>query len=411
MGRGGRAGTVRDRNGDYEEIFKHSARVEHVTVRDLRFDQNTDNNTTAVIKSGPEAGGRRQIVLAFWAFDDVEVTRCTFDPCNGVNTVLFAGTNIAHGRITDNTFVFRRHFPEVPPKVTYDSALIYSECPDSLISGNTLTSEILPNGMGGICAIEAHGGPMVVDHNTISGFQISMNIAKREHARPGEVGAVVLSDNTITHAQRGILTWASPDSTLRNLIITNNRIDIAQSEHQDGAWCGGILLFHLSVLTGDTENVIISRNTITFERDTKGKPVDDPNRFAAIGVGPVGSATNIAVTDNTITDAPGRAIIIGNMANKASVYRNITVTGNTITNPGHDLALPATARIAIVARGNLRDVTIADNTITDTVGNLTRAFGIMGTTHTNVVLRHNTVVDQTGKVGKDQIDRSVKVEP
>lgn len=390
---------VRNNNGDYEDLFRPIGFVEHVTIQDLRIDQNPDGNPGNTIASG--AFGRSEAVFGFASYDDVHISRVTFSPSIGVHAIAMSGVT-GRASITDCTFDFVRP----PSNPLYDSSVIYVESSGLVLRDNTFRSAVLPNSRGGVCAIEVHGGPSVISGNTVDGFRIGMNLTPPDHGDLTRTSYMTVTQNTLTRVLQGMLIWSSTNKSLRGITVSDNLIAVAQVDHALGTWSTGITLNHLSLLAGDNRDIIITSNQIRFQDDPTGMKLDDDSRFAAIGIGPQGSVSNVLVANNVVINAPGRGIIVGNTALATSVYRNIDVLNNTFINPGCNPTLSASARTAIVGRATIIDSHFEGNTITDTAGGLNRACAFSGV-FTRVSVKSNRVYSANLALLPDQLGPGV----
>lgn len=351
---------IKDRAGNWQRLFSPrdlGASVENVAFEDLSFDANILNNPEATINEKNET--TYQTFVHITAGNNLHVRRCRFNPYAGVWAVSFTGKTIRDCSVVDSYFRFVMR----DDKADYDNSAVYVDGVNYIFSGNRFESVPQPQ-RGARACMEAHGGPAEVFNNTAVGFQTILNIVGQYDAG-GSPGDVNCHNNTCTDALLGIMLWPTKPNDLKNVIVADNTIAIAQTKHGAVETSGVYVLFS-SEAKGLAANITIARNTITFQDEGRGRAGDFYYNSAGIGLHNLGGVNGVVIEENTIENAPAAGVMIGLPEPGKRSFQNVRVLNNTIVNPGQNLAFPADYRAGILVTSSAANLTITGNTITDT---------------------------------------------
>jgi hypothetical protein len=356
-------------------------------VEDLAFDANILNNPESLINE--KADTTYQTFIHITSGRNLTVRRCRFAPYSGVWAVSFVGPTIDTCAVTDSyfQFVMRDGNPD------YDNSAVYIEGTRYVFSGNTFASVPTPK-RGARACMEAHGGPAEVFNNSATGYQTLLNIVGSYYPG-GSPGDVNCHDNTCTDALLGIMLWPTLPNNLKNVTVTNNTINIAQTKHGAVDTAGIYLLFSTEA-KGQAGNITIARNTIRFQDEGAGRSGDFYYNSSGIGLHNLGGASGVVIEGNTIELAPSVGIAIGLAEPGKRSFDNVTVTNNTITNPGQNLGFPADFRAGMLVNSPAANIAIRGNTIRDTFPTPRCPTAIafdptLGNTYTGITVAENTI--------------------
>lgn len=351
---------IADHAGDWQRLFSPrdlGARVENVSFEDLSFDANIGNNPEATINEKQEQ--TYQTFIHITAGNNLHVRRCRFNPYAGVWAISFTGKTIRDCSVTDSYFRFVMR----DDKADYDNSAVYVDGVNYLFSGNRFESVPQPK-RGARACMEAHGGPAEVTGNTAVGFQTILNIVGQYDAG-GSPGDVNCHDNVCTDALLGIMLWPTKPNDLRNVVVANNIIAIAQVKHGP-VDTGGVYLLFSPEAKGLAANITITGNKIAFQDEGRGRAGDFYYNSAGIGLHNLGGVNGAIIEGNTIENAPAAGVLIGLPEPGKRLFQNVRVRNNVIVNPGQNLAFPAEVRTGVLVNSSATNLTITGNTITDT---------------------------------------------
>ncbi len=351
---------IKDHLGDWQRLLSPrdlTGNVETFAVEDLTFDANIQNN--------PESLINEKKVLTYQTFihitsgRNLTVRRCRFAPYSGVWAVSFVGQTIDNCAVADSyfQFVMRDANPD------YDNSAVYIEGSHYVFSGNTFESVPIPK-RGARACMEAHGGPAEVFANTATGYQTILNIVGSYYPG-GSPGDVNCHDNICTDALLGIMLWPTLPSNLKNVTVTNNTINIAQTKHGTVDTAGIYILFSEEA-KGLAGNITIAKNTIRFQDEGAGRSGDFYYNSSGIGLHNLGGVSGVVIDGNSIELSPAVGVAIGLPEPGKRSFDNVRVTNNTIINPGQNLGFPTTFRAGVLVNSSASNIEISGNTITDT---------------------------------------------
>jgi hypothetical protein len=381
---------IKDHLGDWQRLLSPrdlAGTIENFTVEDLAFDSNIANNPDSLINEKKQQ--TYQTFVHITAGRNLTVRRCRFAPYSGVWAVSFVGQTIDTCAVTDCYFRFamRDGNPD------YDNSAVYIEGTHSVFSGNTFESVPVPN-RGARACMEAHGGPAAVFNNTATGYQTLLNIVGSYYPG-GSPGDVTCHDNTCTDALVGIMLWPTVPNNLKNVTITNNTITLAQTKYGAVDTAGITILFSTEA-KGLAGNITITKNTIRFEDEGAGRGGDFYYNSAGIGLHNLGGVSGVVIDENSIERAPSAGIAIGLAEPGKRSFDAVSVTNNTITNPGQNLGFPTAFRAGMLINSTASNVAISGNTIRDTFPTPRCSTAIAfdparGNTYTGITVTNNTI--------------------
>ncbi|GEM_PF-2883039 len=381
---------IKDHLGDWQRLLSPrtlEGSVENFTVEDLAFDSNILNNPESLINE--KKNQSYQTFVHITSGKNLTVRRCRFAPYSGVWAVSFDGQTIDTCAVTDSyfQFVMRDANPD------YDNSAVYIEGKNYVFSGNTFESVPTPN-RGARACMEAHGGPAEVFNNTATGYQTMLNIVGSFYAG-GSPGDVNCHDNTCTDALQGIMLWPTLPNNLKNVTVTNNTINVAQTKHGIADTAGIYILFSTQA-KGQAGNITIAKNTIRFQDEGAGRSGDFYYNSSGIGLHNLGGVSGVVIDRNTIELAPSAGIAIGLPESGKRSFDNVKVTHNTITNPGQNLGFPTAFRGGVLVNSTASNIEISGNTIADTfpTPRCPTAIGFdpaRGNTYTGIKVTNNTI--------------------
>ncbi|MDQ6834137.1 MAG: glycoside hydrolase family 55 protein, partial [Chloroflexota bacterium] len=351
---------IRDHLGDWQRLLSPrdlAGNVENFAVEDLTFDANIQNNPESLINEKKEQ--TYQTFIHITSGRNLTVRRCRFAPYSGVWAVSFVGQTIDNCAVTDSyfQFVMRDANPD------YDNSAVYIEGSHYVFSGNTFESVPIPK-RGARACMEAHGGPAEVFTNTATGYQTILNIVGSYYPG-GSPGDVNCHDNICTDALLGIMLWPTMPNNLKNVTVTNNTINIAQTKHGAVDTAGIYILFSVEA-KGLAGNITIAKNMIRFQDEGAGRSGDFYYNSSGIGLHNLGGVSGVVIDGNSIELSPAVGVAIGLPEPGKRSFDNVRVTNNTITNPGQNLGFPTTFRAGVLVNSSASNIAISGNTITDT---------------------------------------------
>jgi polygalacturonase len=339
---------------DYPVLIGQAAgRVEHVSIKDLRIDDNPTATSGEIV---PHVASKGRLAIHFSKFDDVTIERVAFDAASGVNTVSMNGQDTARANVSDCRFKFVLG-PTGSKADGYDNSAIYIHSRDFIVSNNRFEDS---SGGRARTAIEVHGGPGVVWGNQARSYLAGVNVVGRGQKEPVDLSPnhIEIFGNIILGANHAIKLWSITGYGLRNVVVSGNIMAVANS--RVGAVShAGIAFVRDTVsgmLNGPFENVTIRGNVITLEEDNrKGYSFADSGGIIAY---PVGDIVNITITGNVIEHAPVQGVRI---QSGGGLVRNATVRGNAIVDAGNSTA--ARGRAGIVLAGRAEGCRVLENAI------------------------------------------------
>jgi hypothetical protein len=387
---------IKDHNGDWQRLFaaKGGASVDNVAFEDLAFDANITNNPESTINEKIDA--TYQTFIWITAGRNLTVRRCHFNPYAGVWAVSLNGETIRDCAITDChfRFVMRDGNPD------YDNSAAYIEGAHYVMSGNRFESVITP-GRGARACMEAHGGPAEVFNNTAVGYQTIANIVG-SYFPGGSPGDINCHDNTAQDALLGIMLWPTTPNDLKNVTVANNTLAIAQTKHGKTETSGICVLFSYEA-KGQAANIAITNNTITFQDEGPGRSGDFYYDSSGIGLHNLGGVSGVTIAGNTIAYAPSAGIVIGLPEPGKRTFENVRVTNNWITNPGQNVGFPTASRAGVLVSSSATNIAITGNTIADTFPTPRCPAAVFfdtsgGKVYTGITVTDNTVKTATGSL-------------
>jgi hypothetical protein len=350
---------IKDHNGDWMRLFssKSGGDVQNVSFEDLSFDSNIANNPESTINEKQDA--TYQTFIHITGGQNLAVRRCRFNPYSGVWAVSLNGKTIRDCAIADCyfRFVMRDGNPD------YDNSAAYIEGAHYVMSGNRFESTVIAN-RGARACMEAHGGPAEVFNNTSVGYQTIANLVG-SYFPGGSPGDINCHDNTAKDALLGVMLWPTTPNNLKNVTVANNTIEIAQIKHGNTETSGVYILFSYEA-KGQAANIAIRNNTITFQDEGAGRSGDFSYNSSGIGLHNLGGVSGVVIEGNTINLAPSAGVLIGLPEPGKRTFEDVRVVNNRITNPGQNVGFPASVRAGVLVTSSASNIAITGNTIADT---------------------------------------------
>lgn len=320
---------VKADSGDYRALFRTSAPLEHLTFRDLRFDQNTSHQTNANVKA---AGSVDEHFVIEVESDDLVVEDCWFWPYHGVNALVTVNYGRRRARIENNNFKFER--AASTGNKWYDNSAIYSRAPQSIVRGNRFIADAVADTYA-LGAIEIHAADAIVTNNYTKNFATLCNWAPTSGS--GGDMAAIISQNEAVNCSRGIQLWVNDDST--GLQVTDNLLLVRQTLWKR-AICSGI-----SSGSGAKSLTAfrIAGNIVDLEPETTRRTIIDPisgiveQQYACVGIGlNANGATYVdgIVDGNLVINCPFIGYGFG-ANNGSSTLTRVTTRNNVSVNNGH----------------------------------------------------------------------------
>ncbi|MCY2930942.1 MAG: hypothetical protein NTV86_15930 [Planctomycetota bacterium] len=280
---------VLDGVGNFSGLFGgQGATLRGFTLRKMTIDLNPARY------GGTPSGSYPACAVLAWRFDGVTVDRVdiTYGSIVGIN--LNGPATVAKNATVTNCNL---KFIQVGT-VGYDNAGVYVEALNANISNNTFQSTT----SFWSSAIELHGGPARAVGNTITGYQMGINVVD---ADPGDVtspsGNMIVQSNIIRDVAYGVMMWSRQGQTLRNVSITNN--DITLGKRWRIGWAAGISANYGGWgANGTYDGITVTGNTVRFE-------IGDLRSLDRLHSGAVNSRTtgivkNWTVSNNTLVNPP-----------------------------------------------------------------------------------------------------------
>lgn len=372
-----------DGQGNYVELVggaTTSTDLSGCGLEDLAVDQNTAGNPVSAISDLTTNGKARRIFSVF-AGQRIAVRRCRFADIDSIQTIVANGSDVADVEIVDNIF------DGVGGAVAHDHSTIYTHATGVKITGNRFSAGSV--GLAGaLTAIETHGSAQVVRDNYVYGYQTGSNITGVSVASIG----IVVSGNIFARVLAGIRLWSfaytGNDSGygMENVVVSDNTITLDRD-----AWPGhvagtGIGLKALADLA--TRNVRITDNTIRLlSHDADGSTSD------TVGCGILWWRSDDSIVDEQL-------VITGNTIDGAiasgircsGAFQRLAIESNVVRNPGLGLAAFDDAfRAGVFIGGAFTDSVVRNNVIVDDQDTATIAHGVNGalTSASGVVVADN----------------------
>lgn len=367
---------VKANAGNYSSVFRPptvGARVENVTFRDLRIDQDAAVQTIATAPLG--AGILNcQFAVAAWNARNIAVERCWFDTCSGVNTIYVNGdgfTDVTDVRVEGCHFAWLPLPNATNPDTThrtYDNSAVYIVAGTATVSGNHFVG-IPEDGPRGCC--EFHGPHMTYINNHSYGYQTLINLGTLALSA-NDIANWVVKGNTGYQLNNAIAIVSPSGGHTNNVVIEGNILhhDTVRHNLRTG-WA--IAMGGDPAVAGSFARLDIIHNLISYEPDARTTDwtgtnlvsVANGDYFTGIYMAcAVGSVVSIGrVSWNTIVNAPSHGLTIG--AQSAGAVKHVEVAGNLIVDCGRMRSWYASSPAYVNLQGTITDVWVRDNTIID----------------------------------------------
>jgi len=326
-----------------------NAAISNVQIRDITIDANVLNNPGEL--GGTESTDEN--ILTAYGLSHLLVSYATFY-VSGPYAI----------RINDFLTVqnSKFYFEQRPEQKHFDNSALLLEADKGTCSITNNFFQGLTIGAGQ--AVEIHySANCVVSNNNFDNYVTAV--------LPEDNYSLTFTNNTVTRAEVAVSLWSQHG--LDNVSITNNTISLDTADRQSVSGAGVMFQYCDSCSPmGSFHNVTITGNTITYEPDARQNSC--VSCFMGIGLQTTGNIDAVTIKNNTITNAPVRAIQIGSAYTK-SVISNVTVEDNTIVSPGNNVYAKS-FEAGINLSGAVQSVSITGNTIKNEADPFTGNYGL-----------------------------------
>jgi len=362
---------VKANAGNYLSVFMPpvlATRVEHVTFRDLRINQNAAAQTNATT---PMVAGGYQIGIYATNYKYVNILNVGFDCC-GVNTVLLNGDGYADaGDYLVDGCAFRwaklpnATNPDAAVHRSYDNSAGYTVGRRGLVTRCTFISTPSAGPRG---AWEIHGPHQSFVGNLVDGYQTLLNVGTGTVTYP--VVDTMVSDNVGRNLTTGIRIIGSGTAATKRLTVTDNLLHMDTAAH--GLNEGWGIVTATSSGSEAAEEIDISRNAIVYELDARsttwtGAALGISEYFAGITIWTYGSIKGLRVEDNTIVNPGCVGIAVGQYSPATTtVVTDGSVRRNKVRNAGRIGTWAGGGRYIDLA-GSFLNLDVSDNDLTDEI--------------------------------------------
>ncbi len=251
--------------------------------------------------------------------------------------------------------------------VDFDHSTIYTTCDGPVtISNNVFASKDGPGTTGARTAIEIHGSNQKVAGNQIRGYRYGINVCTG--GRPGSGAGPTVNQqyvgNTLTGVGACFVFWLMSPAGFDGLRFEDNTCEVDvpgwkgmfPGEHRG--------MFQASMIRGPLRNLVIRNNKLSYVGPEGYGPSNDKHAGMWLGASPGAKAalpiSNLTVEGNTITNPPGAGIVL-----TASVD-GARIAGNRFVDPGRAAGrLSDKYAAGISLAGTMKNVAIADNLFID----------------------------------------------
>jgi hypothetical protein len=405
--------------GNYKTIFQSQsgALLNNIHIDNIIFDQNPSGNTGCDVD--PNQPTTVQWVFYFptipgvAALDNIKITNCEFNPTSAYNSIAIAGGNATNIVIDNCKFNFIR----AHSTTGYDVSSIFVDAIGYHITNNLLITTISQKAP---TAIEVHGVGGTIQSNFVDSYQTGCIL---QASAPNSSGATrntsdtTITGNTFTSVDVGVWftgnSMGSPTVALRNVIISDNAISLAQADHGLSFSAGIANYWPSGPVAADISGLSITGNIISFQTpdahivDANGVAIDAPN-CAGITLRPWTDLRNFVVSGNTIRNAPVCGISLGGTV-PGSLLRNGLITDNVLIDCGRNRSLPNQLYCCdFLVNGYIAAVRIENNFLVDTaISGLNGLYGLTyypSGTPTDVTFIGNKRVTGSGATIADTTD-------
>jgi hypothetical protein len=378
-------------SGNYNSLFgaaSVTSQITNVTFKDLVFDCSAASDTNATPEVAPD-----KYRFVFWSHNgsDIRFENVIFRNYGGVNAIHIQNTNtVAPGIVIRNCrFEFVRRADQAP----YDNSCIYIHTKGpAVVDGCEFYSanQTASTNYYGAGAIELHEGSGQIINNRIQGYRVGIyhTTSASLSATDDTNSTVVIGNNSIKEALRGIELWAWYPHWLKNVSVVGNSISLGNVvKNTTGEWTtlGIGLMIDVSTsprVWGQARNVNITGNTIYFEDEVANGVTNNftgPWYVAGISLAACPDAASPTVTNyvqgvnvanNLVVNSPGAGIsVFSAYPQEAVSWDGMAITGNTIVNPGSSLdtagCTDTNTWSGFYLNGIFRGATIVANNVTE----------------------------------------------
>ncbi len=337
-------------------------RLSNFNMYDLTIDANGPNNPLTVDDTSTYP---RVPVLAY-SGTDIVIQRCRITNVLGTWAIGLHGPShctVDHCTI-DNVS---------GGSVEFDHSSIYTSGDYFTITNDTFATRNGPGTVAGRTAIEIHGSYQTIAHNTINGYRDGVNACNNA---PSGGNAQLYQYNTFTNCGTGILLWTFGSyPPLANCTIDSNTFtqNIDGQRFDSGSGYSAVQ-WDPGSQAGPIDHLYFTNNTVSWTNYSRTTRYNDymTNAVQLVNYSGTGACTNVFIQNNRITNPMGSAI------NLETAINGLTITGNTITDPGSspNTSLASYNRSAILLTHNMQNATIQSNTFRDDYSKNKMLYGI-----------------------------------
>jgi hypothetical protein len=341
-------GAARSQGGLY-------GKVSNVTIKNLTFNDNYATNSASIGRDRPT----RNQVISLFNFNNITIDNCIFNPISSRNGLAFNSSKSSGVTITNCDFNFLWREKDK----YYDNSTVYLECSNYKVQNNSF--RVLNKSIYATCAIEVHGGPAVISGNTISDYEVGINLSSG-YSDENNNGKIICQNNDIKGVNSGILLWA-PSRPLNNVLISKNIISIDQLRFKTyRQYCAGVKIVNDDSQLKNKEGFVglkqinIIDNTISFEKETG---TDDKQRIYGTGGlvldYPYG-IDGMQIRNNKIVNSPSLGITMQRSDNSTCNSTNVVLANNNVVDAMGNPASSAIYKSSIILK-NVRNPSVSAN--------------------------------------------------
>lgn len=170
--------------------------------------------------------------------ENFRINNLTIKNCSGTNmlNIMGKGKNLL---IENCQFINGGNYVGVPKpnKNQVDFSFIYSEWDSTIVKKNSIEQKNIEIGLGNYCGgIELHGNNSEAFENVIKGCWPAIYIS----SNMGILKNVTIEKNKMFQCVAGVSFWINFE--MRNIVIKNNVINLAETKNSKNVFCTGIII-------------------------------------------------------------------------------------------------------------------------------------------------------------------------
>ena len=314
----------------------------NITISGLTFDMNGHNN--------PQPPGLPHIMntIRFYSGANVVIAGVTIKNSPGHNMIVFEDNAGDGAVIRDSVFSVGGRGVR-GNTLNSDFSFLYSEWGHTQFLNNTIFQD--PSNDHASGGIELHGSHGLAQGNRIENCNPAIWIA----STPGAVDDVIVTQNTIVNANRGIAFWVGSD-VLSNVIVASNTISVHYNPvftylYGLGDDAAGIIVPWLGASYSGQYASWTANGAPIRNLTIKGNTINGSNGMLGLNTMPgisIHGVHNALIADNVIHDIGSNAIEL-----RGSPWgnRNVIIVRNDLRNFGLSPSVSGHEAIAITTTG------------------------------------------------------------